>query len=716
MKYKELLIKKGDPKMSQTIFDKLKPIFIVEDDEKEENVSKNLADYRDQYLFLSRNNKVYAYVDLKKWTTNEITDKGLNMKELRSHAVSIKKIGVFNPKQPISVPYIFQILGEPIVLVKGDNHELAGYLRREDMLVEMFREDRNTNLLKVLLASIPMGIFVVDHHKKIVNYNDSGLQMIRSTAEKVIGADAGDIFNGELLHQVFSTGKTTLNQIHITDEMGVLVDYSPIETADGKVDGAIIIVQDLPMVEEMAMEIEAVKNLNRDMNAILSTIYDELLVVDHEGTLIRHSENYITDFWRSDLKELVGKNIPELEETGHFSPSVTRMVLERQEKVSVVQETNSGKKILAIGNPVFNDDGELMRIVIASRDITENTKLKTELKQTKEITQRYKQELSRLKNKTNPSNDIIYCSAKMQKIVNQIEKIADFSSTVLIHGKSGVGKELIARAIHREGNRSDQPFLTINCGSIPENLLESELFGYTKGSFTGANVNGKQGYFEQANGGVLFLDEIGDMPFSLQVKLLRVLQENEVVPIGSVTPIPIDVQIVAATNKDLKTLVEKGAFREDLYYRINVIPIHVPPLCERPEDIPLLAYHTLQSLNQRYDKNYHFSPGALNLLENYSWPGNIRELQNLIERIFVTADDEVISEDFVGQFMVTGEVQRSRPMVSGIIPLNEAKEDVEQQLIMLAMKKYKTTTKAAEALGISQSAVSRKYKRIMQYE
>ncbi len=303
---------------------------------------------------------------------------------------------------------------------------------------------------------------------------------------------------------------------------------------------------------------------------------------------------------------------------------------------------------------------------------------------------------------------------KMQKIVDQIDKIANFSSTVLILGESSVGKELIARAIHKRSSRSDKPFLTINCGSIPENLLESELFGYTKGSFTGADSNGKKGYFEKADGGILFLDEIGDMPMPLQVKLLRVLQEGEVVPIGSVTPIPMDVQIVAATNKDLKTMVQQGNFREDLYYRINVIPIHVPPLGERPEDVPLLAYHTLEKLNKRYGKNYHLSPEALNLLESYSWPGNIRELQNLIERLFVTADDEVITAELVGHFLSDEGVEKTRPMINGIIPLHQAKEEIEEQLIMLAMKKYKTTTKAAQALGISQSAVSRKYNQIIQ--
>ncbi len=582
------------------------------------------------------------------------------------------------------------------------------------MLIGMFRKEKNINILKLLLGSIPMGVFVVDHDQKIINCNETGLNMIQSASSEVMGSDAGHIFNQEKLNNVFSTGAILLNEIHFINEMGVLVDYSPIESIQGNVEGAIIIVQDLPKVGEMALEMEAVKDLNRDMNAILSTIYDELLVIDNNGILIRHSENYIKGFWPRALKELVGENILELENEGVFSPSVIRLVLEKKEKVTVVQETINAKKILAVGNPIFNSAGDLQRIVVASRDITENTKLRSELKQTKEMTKKYEQELNRLKNKEDPSKDIIYGSLKMQKVVNQIEKIANFSSTVLIQGESGVGKELIARAIHTKSNRSDKPFLTINCGSIPENLLESELFGYSKGSFTGADSQGKKGYFEQANGGLLFLDEIGDMPMSLQVKLLRVLQEAEVVPIGSVTPIPIDVQIVAATNKNLKRMVENGSFREDLYYRINVIPIHVPPLGERPEDIPLLAYHTLEKLNYRYDKNCYLSPEALNLLESYSWPGNIRELQNLIERLFVTVDEEVITAELVEHFLSHETVSKPFPLINGIIPLKQAKEEIEEQLIILALKKHKTTTKAAEALGISQSAVSRKYHLILQ--
>ena len=593
--------------------------------------------------------------------------------------------------------------------------ELTGYIRREDVFAELFKqENQSVDILKIILTSIPMGIFVVDREKKIVNCNESGLKMIKSTPEKVMNVPAELIFNGEHINNVFTTGKTILNQLQITNEMGVLVDYSPIPNFDQSIEGMVIIVQDLPMVEDMAMEIEYIKDLNKDLHAILSSIYDEILVVNHKGELIRYSETVINDFWGSNLKDLLGKNLLDLEKKGLFSPSVTRLVLEKQKKVSVVQETKSGRKILAVGNPVFNENGELHRIIIASRDITEATRLKTELHEIKKISEQYKKELDDFKNKDRFLKKLIYCSPKMEQIINQAKKIADFSSNVLISGESGVGKEVIAQAIHQLGNRSSKPFLKLNCGAIPETLLESELFGYTKGAFTGADKNGKEGYFKRADQGILFLDEIGEMPLHLQVKLLRVLQEQEVIPIGSTIPTKINVQIIAATNKSLEKMVESGTFREDLFYRLNVIPLRVPPLRERMEDVPVLAFHFLQQLNEKYNKNYHLTPDALSLLEFYSWPGNVRELQNMIERLVVSADDPVIEAEFVSKFLTPGyDFKKSKPVITRVLPLQEALHSVEEQLILLAMKQYKTTTKAAKALGISQSSVSRKYQKIV---
>jgi transcriptional regulator with PAS, ATPase and Fis domain len=336
------------------------------------------------------------------------------------------------------------------------------------------------------------------------------------------------------------------------------------------------------------------------------------------------------------------------------------------------------------------------------------------LKEIKKITKQYKKELDTFKSKDNFLKKLIYCSPQMDKIINQAKKIADFSSTVLLYGESGVGKEVVAQAIHHLGKRSANPFLKLNCGAIPENLLESELFGYAKGAFTGADKNGKEGYFKQADQGILFLDEIGEMPMHLQVKLLRVLQEQEVIPIGSTTPIKVNVQIIAATNKKLEKMVEDGTFREDLFYRLNVIPLHIPPLRERTEDISLLAFHFLQKLNEKYERSYHLTPDAINVLEFYSWPGNVRELQNIIERLVVSADDQAIDAVFVSQFLSIGyEYKKMKPVITRVIPLQDAVDSVEEQLVVLAMNQYKTTTKAAKALGISQSSVSRKYQKIL---
>lgn len=693
--------------------DKIRPIISLSIDNPEEDWHLKIRNHNEPFLFLVRKKQLVAYIRLKDILSND-SCMNVTIDTLLDNSVPIENICKLS--EHISLPVLFQIIGESIALVKNEKGDLTGYIRREDVLAELFKQDNRTSfdLLKIILTSIPMGIFVVDREKQIVNCNESGLKMIKMTSHDVIQKPAENIFNGDHIHNVFLSRETILNQLQITEKMGVLVDYSPIIDINDEVEGIIIIVQDLPMVEEMAMEIEHIKNLNKDLNAILSTIYDEILVVNRNGELIRYSDSFISEFWGVQLKDLIGKSLLDLEDKGLFSPSVTRLVLEQKKKVSIVQETKGGKKILAVGNPVFDEDGKIERIIIASRDITETTKLKTELREIKKISDQYKQELDTFKNKDQFFKKMIYCSPKMEQIMEQVQKISNFSSTVLINGESGVGKEVIAQAIHQLGNRSNQPFLKLNCGAIPENLLESELFGYIKGSFTGADKNGKEGYFQKADQGILFLDEIGEMPLSLQVKLLRVLQEQEVIPIGSTTPIKINVQIVAATNKKLEKMVEQGTFREDLFYRLNVIPIYVPPLRERPEDIPLLAFHFLQQLNERYKKNYHLSPDALNLLEVYPWPGNIRELQNMIERLAVSADHQTIDAHFVNQFLAVGtNLKKEKLVIKKILPLQEALDSVEEQLILLAMKQYKTTTKAAKALGVSQSSVSRKYQKIL---
>jgi transcriptional regulator with PAS, ATPase and Fis domain len=691
--------------------EKMKPIKSISIDDAEQ--FPDLATYKEPFIFIEKNDQLIAYALMNQNLLNVLEKANFSKEALLGQAKTIDGICLLTDE--ITITSLFQIIGEPFAIVQDDDGRPAGYIQREDVLAELFKQgNKSVDLLKILLTSIPMGIFVINNDKRIINCNDAGLKMIKSTADKVLNLPGEEIFSAEYIDNVFSSGKTLLNHLEITNGIGVLVDYSPIINFTGVVEGIVVVVQDLPMVEEMAMEIEYIKDLNTDLNAILSSIYDEILVVNAKGELLRFSENIIQDFWHTNLNELVGKSILKLEDKGLFTPSVTRLVIEKKKKVSVVQETKTGRKILAVGNPVFDEKNELDRIIIASRDITETSRLKSELIEMKKISDQYKKELDDFKNKDRFLKKLIYCSPKMEKIMNQVKKIASFSSTVLLHGESGVGKEVIAQAIHQLGKRSQRPFLKLNCGAIPENLLESELFGYAKGAFTGADKNGKEGYFKQADSGILFLDEIGEMPLHLQVKLLRVLQEQEVIPVGSTTPFKVDVQIIAATNKNLAKMVENGTFREDLYYRLNVIPINIPPLRERTEDISLLAFHFLQELNEKYDRNYHLTPDAVNILEFYSWPGNVRELQNIIERIVVTADEQAIDAEFVSQFLSLGlEHKKLKPVVTKVMPLQDALDYVEEQLIVMAMNQFKTTTRAAKALGISQSSVSRKYQKVI---
>lgn len=288
------------------------------------------------------------------------------------------------------------------------------------------------------------------------------------------------------------------------------------------------------------------------------------------------------------------------------------------------------------------------------------------------------------------------------------KKVSDVPSGILLYGETGVGKEVIANLIHQCNNEKDTPFIKLNCGAIPENLIESELFGYEKGAYTGANIKGKTGFIQLAHKGVLFLDEIGELPLSSQVKLLRVLQEKKIVKLGGTQEIDVDVQVIAATNRDLSVEIKKGNFRSDLYYRLNVIPISIPPLRERKEDIiPLITYFN-DKFNKQYDRNHHFSAKALDLLKAYDWPGNVRELQNVIERLIVTAETQTIGEK---DLPISVNRNQNPIQVNSIIPLKIAIETTERRLLELASSKYSTTVEISKALSIDQSTVSRKLKK-----
>ncbi len=309
--------------------------------------------------------------------------------------------------------------------------------------------------------------------------------------------------------------------------------------------------------------------------------------------------------------------------------------------------------------------------------------------------------------------DMVAYSPAMESVITLMQKVSSVSSTVLITGDSGVGKEVVARYIHRTGNRSAEPFVKINCAAIPETLLESELFGYEEGAFTGARRSGKPGLIELASGGTLFLDEITEMPMGLQAKLLQVLQEKCLVRVGGTRQIMVDARVIAATNRDIERAVKEGRFRNDLYYRLNVIPIRVPALVERAGDIAPLTYHFLEKWGARYGRTRRISREAREALERYSWPGNVRELENVLEFLVVTVDAPVIGIEHIPTHIKSaGAKDAAKVCISGIMPLREAVEEVERQLIERASETCPSTYAIARVLGVNQSTIVRKLQRL----
>lgn len=446
---------------------------------------------------------------------------------------------------------------------------------------------------------------------------------------------------------------------------------------------------------------DSIKNLSSwELLAILDSIDDAVFIDDSDGIAI-WCNKACQELYKVTPKDVVGLHVLELEKRGIFSPSVANRVLNEKREVTIIHENKEGKKLLSTGTPLIDENGEIIRVITTSRDITELTNMQNQL-------QAVQGTLEGIKSLEKTANqEIIVASHAMFNVMQLAKRLATVDSTVLITGESGVGKGLIAQLLHQNGTRKDSPLVTVNCGAIPENLIESELFGYERGAFTGSRAEGKKGLFEVAQGGTIFLDEISELPLNLQVKLLQVIQDREIIRVGAIKKIPIDVRIISATNQDLHKLVEEGRFREDLYYRLNVVPIHVPPLRERPEDIIPLIRKYLAKFNKRLNDNKQIDPDAMAVLLKYDWPGNIRELQNIVERLILTTKENVISVDNLPGFMA--HMKTSIPKIPGrAMTLSEILDQAEKETLIQIMGKYKSTRAMAKVLGISQPSVVRK--------
>ncbi|WP_425538949.1 sigma-54 interaction domain-containing protein [Microaceticoccus formicicus] len=439
---------------------------------------------------------------------------------------------------------------------------------------------------------------------------------------------------------------------------------------------------------------------------------DGILISDNQGYVV-----YLNDAYEETTgltrKELVGNSLNDLLEAGIINKALSLTVIKDKKRVSTIHKYVSGKSALTTASPIMDSKNELIGVVSNTRNITDLINLRNELSDTRKLTIKYSEEIRRLREQVIEDKDFIYSSKEMDKTVRLASRVARYDTTVLIHGESGTGKEVLAKFIHTGSPRNEEPFIKVNCAAIPKDLFESELFGYEGGAFTGAGKEGKPGMFELANGGTILLDEIGELPLPVQSKLLRVIQERELFRVGGKEPINLDVRILAATNRDLKQEVLDGNFREDLFFRLNVIPITIPPLRDRREDIPELIVYFLEKLNRKYKRTVTISPKATEALTSHTWPGNVRELENLIEYLFIMSNKEEVNIEDLPTKIISRQMMNSTEILenSEEAKLTYLLELYEKYIIKDTMENFPSLRKAAKALGVHPSTLSRKLKK-----
>jgi PAS domain S-box-containing protein len=462
---------------------------------------------------------------------------------------------------------------------------------------------------------------------------------------------------------------------------------------------------------QLSKRLEELENINRDLMGMIENSYDAVAIVDRESRLLVVNPAF-ERIMGLKLSEVQGRKISDLVAEGVSDTAASLKVIETGKPQTVIINTKAGRQVLSTGIPVFDHDGNILRIFCNLRDVTELNALKEKFEQSQKLISRYLLELHDVK-KLQAMKYFIAKSKQMKQIIEAAYRLTHFDTTVLILGESGVGKDLIAHIIHEASPRMETGvFVKINCGAIPEELLESELFGYKGGAFTGASKEGKPGYFEIADKGTLFLDEIGDLPMRLQVKLLAVIQDQEITRVGDIRSKRVDVRIIAATNQDLEGMVHTGKFREDLFYRLNVVPIHIPPLRERKEDIPFLLAHYVGKYNKKYGTHTKLNKETVDILFGYSWPGNVRELANLIEHLIVVTNEPVVKPTHLPEKYLSGaeEVEVVDPQHPK--SLRDEMSKFETAMIKEVLSRCRTYEEAAYYLGISLSTLTRRMRKV----
>ena len=603
--------------------------------------------------------------------------------------------------------------------LEGDFNISQSELNQVDNLLQ-----DNVITAENVYSNIESGLLVVDNQHTIIIYNTEAEHLFGIPAREVLGRKVTEVFPDSRLPEVVDTKEPILGYTREIGKSTIVVNTTPIIEND-EIKGAISTFEDVSRLVQISWEFEEVKELKERYLQILEAVQDGICVFDREGTVTYINGSY---------NEITGENISEGDNIHEISPNGSRMrVLEKGQKImGEISQKKNGKSVVANIVPIIVNQ-QITGGISVVKNLSEIEELIDRISHLSAKTEYLEEELHRRK-KLNPAfNRIVGVSNKLYDAMKLAAKTADNNFNVLIRGESGTGKELIAEAIHYSSERATQPFIRVNCAAIPENLLESEMFGHVKGAYTGA-IKTKIGKFELADKGTIFLDEIGELDKSMQAKMLRVIQKKEFQRVGDDRTITVDARIIAATNRNLEELVENGEFREDLYYRLNVIPIWLPPLRERREDIPVLSEYFLNKIAEELGcEPKKLSGEAMDALIHYSWPGNIRELENVMERINILSDgrevqkedlphyisenyhtavnDEVPSEAVTENGLYDAGLSLGKTSAEEIVTGNDEImpwEYYEREIIRKALKKYGSYNAAGKALGLTHKTVAAK--------
>ncbi|WP_209701717.1 HPr family phosphocarrier protein [Clostridium algifaecis] len=578
--------------------------------------------------------------------------------------------------------------------------------------------DNSVITMGQIFQNIVNGIIVTDEKDNIIIFNSIAEKFFGIQENAAIGKKINEVIENSRLNVVNNTGKSELMIKQVIGERIVLINRTPV-VIDGKVKGAIGIFQDISSFEKVKFELDEVKELQKRLQLILQSVQDGICFIDAKGNI-----NYVNDAYINILgisrNDILEKNIREISPNGArhkvlvSGKSINNAIIKKENGITVISNIN----------PVVVDN-KIIGVVSVVKNLKQVEKLTEKLSKVSAKAEYLEEELIRTKKPEMVFSNFIGKSGKIIDALSIALKAAQSNATILIRGESGTGKELIAEGIHYASTNYKGPFIRVNCAAIPKNLLESELFGHEKGAFTGA-IKRKLGKFELAQNGTMFLDEIGELEKDMQSKILRAIQEKEFQRVGGEKTIKINVRIIAATNRNLEEMVKKGEFREDLYYRLNVIPIFLPPLRDRKQDIALLVEHFMNKFkNFRNKKIRGITNEAMEAILSYPWPGNVRELENLFERLYALVDGEYITIDDMPPYICGTKLNNkckiedrknvcSEEKIDSISRriLDEddvlAMKDYEKLIIEKALKKYGSYNAAGKALGLTHKTIASK--------